>query len=198
MASAQAGVADSGFSTEASAGSSNSNTSPRSSRFDAGGGVGGPADHLSHPPPPPMEKELVQHLERVQQRLARLRKDEDRLLTLLNPARTMRHHPPPAALPSSAGAETDDDELWHLLEEIQVRSRALQLDSQNATAAVSKATADDARTSDPTHVKQTSSYRLDRKTVSAVLKLNNPVHLQRHLLRALLANQVRCFFSSFK
>lgn len=83
-------VVDSGFSTEAS-NASNSNTSPRSSRFDTGSsssdlGSGG-LPVMAVPPPAPMEKELVQHLERVQQRLARLKKDEDRLLTLLNPSR---------------------------------------------------------------------------------------------------------------
>ncbi len=77
------GVADSGFSTEAS----NSNTSPRSSRFETGGSSTNGTHLLLSDPAPPMEKELIQHLERVQQRLARLKKDEERLLTLLNSSR---------------------------------------------------------------------------------------------------------------
>ena len=108
------GVADSGFSTEAS----NSNTSPRSSRFEtAAPPCCNPADAPDVGHDPPVEKQLAQHLERVQQRMARLRKDESRLLTLLQPNRS--------ADARDARDARDTDELSRLLEEIRIRSRAI-------------------------------------------------------------------------
>ena len=186
-------VADSGFSTEAS---NNSNTSPRSSRFDpsSSAGPGGITDHLPPPPPPPpVEKELVQHLERVQQRLARLRKDEDRLLTLLNPMR-----------PRLASNPDQDDELMRLLDQIQIQGRTLKaMASSTSSSSVEKqetatntATATATPPASPlppnaTAGKSTAGNKtLSREQVSAVLRLTNPVQLQRHLLRALLANEV--------
>ena len=213
-------VADSGFSTEAS---NNSNTSPRSSRFDAAPmGLQGLETnlHLPPPPPPPVEKELVQHLERVQQRLARLRKDEDRLLTLLNPMRPRLASNPSA---SATATEEEEDELMRLLDQIQIQSSALKL-AANATnieqqqdkkkqevtdvcppasppppppsvrgasptasplppTTGASATASATKSSGP-------GKTLTREQVSAVLRLTNPVQLQRHLLRALLDNQV--------
>jgi len=214
-------VADSGFSTEAS---NNSNTSPRSSRFDAAPmGLLQGLDHLPPPPaPPPVEKELVQHLERVQQRLARLRKDEDRLLTLLNPMRPRLASNPSASV---VAAEEEEDELMRLLDQIQFQSSALKLATASSNINVNVEQQQDKKKQEVTdvcppasppppargNVSPTASplppttgasaaatkssgpgsgKTLTREQVSAVLRLTNPVQLQRHLLRALLDNQV--------
>ena len=229
-------VADSGFSTEAS---NNSNTSPRSSRFDAAPmGLLQGLDHLPPPPPPPpVEKELVQHLERVQQRLARLRKDEDRLLTLLNPMRPRLASNPSASVVAAAAEE---DELMRLLDQIQIQSSALKLaTASSSTINVNVEQQQDKKKQEVTDVCPPASpppppvrgnasptasplppttgasaaatkssgpgsgkTTLTREQVSAVLRLTNPVQLQRHLLRALLDNQVTIraiasFFFSF-
>ena len=126
--STQNGVADSGFSTEA-----NSNTSPRSSRFETAT-PNGPAPSSSsdlckqaHDDPlknAPMDKGLNEHLERVKNsRQGRLNKDEDRLLALLHGA----HASADAA--ATAAADDDDaadDELWQLLEQIQNKGRQMK------------------------------------------------------------------------
>ncbi len=225
-------------------------------------------------PHAPMEKELLQHLERVQQRLARLRKDEDRLLTLLNRQQQQQQQRPTTKQQQqqqeqqqqllqqegqedvAAGSDNDDDELWLLLEEIQLRSQAIrstvavtttkdgkpeeleqehqgmshkkrvsfqqqqqqqQLEKQQkeeeeeAAAAgiaeggskkkkkttvsvVSAASAGSAALllpSPPAALVEPSRYQPPtRDQVAAILRLTNPVELQRHLLRALLDNQV--------
>ena len=195
-------VVDSGFSTEAS----NSNTSPRSSRFDTA------SSSEMTMPHPPMEKELMQHLERVQQRLARLKKDEDRLLTLLN-----RQRPSTQQQQQEAGGE--DDELWLLLEEIQLRSQAIRtvttkdakpeeqqqqqqqqpmshkkrvsFQQQQLEQQQQKTSSASAALPSPPAESSSSRYQPPtRDQVAAILRLTNPVQLQRHLLRALLDNQV--------
>ena len=165
------GVADSGFSTEA-----NSNTSPRSSRFETGvsssSSTGNPLDlgkleagilHLNNAAACKksanhMEKELSQHLERVRSRIARLRKDEDRLMNLLSSPQTHElSHGVRASQKTDADAaarrvavdaadavdavdvdvvDADDqvepcDELWQLLEEIQ--SKGLEMKEEIET-----------------------------------------------------------------
>lgn len=194
-----------------------------------------------------MEKELVQHLERVQQRLARLKKDEDRLLTLLNPTKRLLSNvnPTPAMMAGCSQDETadNDDELWLLLEEIQLRSQAIRssgnVKDENIVKPEETAQAmshkkrvsfqqqqqqlekdglgnggGDATTTTTTAVKATASVVVGtcaaavaalpsppgqsssryqpptRDQVAAILRLTNPVQLQRHLLRALLDNQV--------
>jgi hypothetical protein len=168
------GVADSGFSTEA-----NSNTSPRSSRFETGvssssSSGGNPLDlgkleagilHLNNAAACKksanhMEKELSQHLERVRSRIARLRKDEDRLMNLLSSHQPHElSHGVRASQKTDADAaagraaldaadavdavdvdvvDADDrdevepcDELWQLLEEIQ--SKGLEMKEEIET-----------------------------------------------------------------
>ncbi|KAI9554776.1 hypothetical protein GHT06_020053 [Daphnia sinensis] len=217
-------VVDSGFSTEAS----NSNTSPRSSRFDTTSSSEMTMSH-HHQQQQPMEKELLQHLERVQQRLARLKKDEDRLLTLLNLKRMAN------ATAGGGTANDDDDELWILLEEIQLRSQAMRNSSAATEAkdAVNKPEEAVHQQQSLSHKKRvsfqqqqqqlletegrvvvasdsvdvlpspagklscstlssSSSSRYQppsRDQVATILRLTNPVQLQRHLLRALLDNQ---------
>ena len=230
-------VVDSGFSTEAS----NSNTSPRSSRFDTTSSSEMTMSHHSGQQQP-MEKELLQHLERVQQRLARLRKDEDRLQTLLNLKRMANGN---LAATTASSGEDDGDELWHLLEEIQLRSQAIRNSSNDVSAkdAVNKpeeAIQQQQQQQPMSHKKRvsfqqqlletegggviasvdalpspagksstgpvgssssavssgssSSSSRYQppsRDQVATILRLTNPVQLQRHLLRALLDNQVK-------
>ena len=202
-----------------------------------------------------MEKELLQHLERVQQRLARLRKDEDRLQTLLNLKRMSNGS---HLTTNGGGAETtedDGDELWLLLEEIQLRSQAIRNSSNDVKDAVNKPeeTIQQQQQQPMSHKKRvsfqqqqlletegggggasvdalpspagksstgavgssstvssgsgSSSSRYQppsRDQVATILRLTNPVQLQRHLLRALLDNQVKnltiratSFFSSY-
>jgi len=260
------GVADSGFSTEA-----NSNTSPRSSRFEttsssttttattSATALDLEADfhaknHRQHPQHhrqhPPMEKELVQHLERVQHRMARLKKDEDRLLALLQP------QPISAVAPPTVKMERQGDELWQLLEEIHTRGEVMKdematlqmtlatpaapppppratapskkqtadplLDqeqdnvrnwaeggkkrvsfeecvavsaAQNTTTTTTTTTTTSDTTSDTTTATTAEGGELlkysrpSRDKVAAILRLTNPVQLQRHLLTALLDNQ---------
>ena len=159
-----------------------------------------------------MEKELMQHLERVQQRLARLKKDEDRLLTLLN-----RQRPSTQQQQQEAGGE-DDDELWLLLEEIQLRSQAIRtvttkdakpeeqqqqqqqpmshkkrvsFQQQQLEQQQQKTSSASAALPSPPAESSSSRYQPPtRDQVAAILRLTNPVQLQRHLLRALLDNQV--------
>ncbi|EFX66423.1 hypothetical protein DAPPUDRAFT_116424 [Daphnia pulex] len=248
-------VADSGFSTEAS----NSNTSPRSSRFDTTSSSEMTMSHHSGQQQQqqpqqhqPMEKELLQHLERVQQRLARLRKDEDRLQTLLNLKRMANGNLATATTAStSSGHDDDDDELWHLLEEIQLRSQAIRSSGNDGLAlkdAVNKpeeAIQQQQQQQQPMSHKKRVSFQQQqqlleteggvggviasvdglpspagksstgpvvvvgsstasssgssssssryqppsRDQVATILRLTNPVQLQRHLLRALLDNQ---------
>lgn len=227
-------VVDSGFSTEAS----NSNTSPRSSRFDTTSSSEMTMSHHQQQQQP-MEKELLQHLERVQQRLARLKKDEDRLLTLLNLKR-MANGTASGGREAAATAN-DDDELWVLLEEIQLRSQAMR----NSSAAEAKDAVNKPEEAIHSHQQQSLSHKKrvsfqqqqqqlletegshrvvvassdsvdvlpspagklscstlssssssryqppSRDQVATILRLTNPVQLQRHLLRALLDNQVK-------
>ncbi|XP_057380498.1 uncharacterized protein LOC130702900 [Daphnia carinata] len=219
-------VVDSGFSTEAS----NSNTSPRSSRFDTASSSEMTMPHQQQQQQQPMEKELLQHLERVQQRLARLKKDEDRLLTLLNLKRVVNA----TQSGGTAAVNEDGDELWILLEEIQLRSQAMR-NSADAKDAVNKPeeAVHSHQQQSLSHKKRVSfqqqqqlletegSHRVvvadsvdvlpspagklscstlsssspsryqppTRDQVAAILRLTNPVELQRHLLRALLDNQ---------
>ena len=165
-------------------------------------------------PHPPMEKELMQHLERVQQRLARLKKDEDRLLTLLNRQR------PSTTQQQQQEAGGEDDELWLLLEEIQLRSQAIrtvttkdakpeeqqqqqqqpmshkkrvsfQQQQQQLEQQQQKTSSASAALPSPPAESSSSRYQPPtRDQVAAILRLTNPVQLQRHLLRALLDNQV--------
>lgn len=228
-------VVDSGFSTEAS----NSNTSPRSSRFDTTSSSEMTMSHHQQQQQP-MEKELLQHLERVQQRLARLKKDEDRLLTLLNLKR-MANGTASGGREAAATANDDADELWVLLEEIQLRSQAMR----NSSAAEAKDAVNKPEEAIHSHQQQSLSHKKrvsfqqqqqqlletegshrvvvassdsvdvlpspagklscstlssssssryqppSRDQVATILRLTNPVQLQRHLLRALLDNQVK-------
>jgi hypothetical protein len=196
----------------------------------------------------PMEKELLQHLERVQQRLARLRKDEDRLQTLLNLKRMSNGSH--LTTNGGGGAETTEDdggdELWLLLEEIQLRSQAIRNSSNDVKDAVNKPEetiqqqqqqqqqpmshkkrvsfqqqqqqlletegggasvdalpspagksstgAGGSSSSTVSSGSSSSSSRYQppsRDQVATILRLTNPVQLQRHLLRALLDNQVK-------
>ncbi|KZS08884.1 putative Mitogen-activated protein kinase erk-a [Daphnia magna] len=229
-------VVDSGFSTEAS----NSNTSPRSSRFDTTSSSEMTMSHhqQQQQQQQPMEKELLQHLERVQQRLARLKKDEDRLLTLLNLKR-MANGTASGGREAAATANDDADELWVLLEEIQLRSQAMR----NSSAAEAKDAVNKPEEAIHSHQQQSLSHKKrvsfqqqqqqlletegshrvvvassdsvdvlpspagklscstlssssssryqppSRDQVATILRLTNPVQLQRHLLRALLDNQ---------
>lgn len=230
-------VVDSGFSTEAS----NSNTSPRSSRFDTtSSSEMTMSHHQQQQQQQPMEKELLQHLERVQQRLARLKKDEDRLLTLLNLKR-MANGTASGGREAAATANDVDDELWVLLEEIQLRSQAMR----NSSAAEAKDAVNKPEEAIHSHQQQSLSHKKrvsfqqqqqqlletegshrvvvassdsvdvlpspagklscstlssssssryqppSRDQVATILRLTNPVQLQRHLLRALLDNQVK-------
>lgn len=174
-------VVDSGFSTEAS---NASNTSPRSSRFDAGDVTMAQQ---------PGDKELVQHLERIQQRLVRLKKDEDRLLALLNPNKKPVHvHVQPKPKPPRAD---DQDELWRLLDEIELRSHALRDDAQSGKKRVSFQLVDAGTWTEDEALDQqlaepSGSVKLDRDQVAAVLRLASPVQLQKQLLCALLDNKV--------
>jgi hypothetical protein len=196
----------------------------------------------------PMEKELLQHLERVQQRLARLRKDEDRLQTLLNLKRMANGNLATTTTPSTSSGHDDGDELWHLLEEIQLRSQAIRSNDGLALKdAVNKPeeTIQQQQQQQPMSHKKRVSFQQQqqqlletegggviasvdglpspagksstvpvvgssstasssgssssssryqppsRDQVATILRLTNPVQLQRHLLRALLDNQVK-------
>ena len=203
-----AAVVDSGFSTDNQA----STTSPRSSRF---------SDTSADYPAPPVEKELIQHLERVRQRLNRLKKDEDRLLNLLSAKKT-----PHLAPEEEEEEEEEPDELWLLLDEIQWKSQDLKqripppipvpLDGSANKKRVSfqeeelqepEAGGDLAREEKSGVGGAVGGWRnkkkmMERERVAAILRLTNPVELQRHLLRALVDNQVNicccCLFLLFR
>ena len=174
-------IIDSGFSTEAS---NASNTSPRSSRFETGD-----VTMVT-----PGEKELVQHLERIQQRMVRLKKDEDRLLNLLNPNKREKVQgeamkmvaPPPLKQHAVNG---DEDELWRLLDEIQLRSQTLREDARASEGAAERV--DVSTETDEWGVGAAKGVTLDREQVASVLRITNPVQLQKRLLCALLDNKVR-------
>jgi hypothetical protein len=197
-----------------------------------------------------MEKELLQHLERVQQRLARLRKDEDRLQTLLNLKRMANGNLATTTTPSTSSGHDDGDELWHLLEEIQLRSQAIRsndgLALKDAVNKPEEAIQQQQQQQQPMSHKKRVSFQQQqqqlleteggggviasadglpspagksstvpvvvgsstasssgssssssryqppsRDQVATILRLTNPVQLQRHLLRALLDNQVK-------
>lgn len=166
---------DSGFSTEAS---NASNTSPRSSRFETGDVTVAT----------PGEKELVQHLERIQQRMVRLKKDEDRLLNLLNPKREKQGEAKTVAAAKQHVVAGDEDELWRLLDEIQLRSQTLREDKRGVDGAVERV---DAATETSDEWTGAKGLTLDRDQVASVLRLTSPVQLQKRLLCALLDNKVR-------